>query len=371
MPARSSPSSSTRPAGPTNGRPSMSSRSPGLLADEHQPRLAGTGPRAHHRLRRALPQLAGAALLHGLAQRLEARGARGSERLECVGSRRAGSSLSRSRTPAMKPARIGCSGWNYADWRGGFYPQREPQRRWLELYAQRFDTVEVNTTFYRLPRRDAVAPGWRRRPTASPSRSRPAATSPTSSASPTSVRGWRASTSASSRSIEAGRLGPVLWQLPGNFHRDDARLHDWLEALPDGLHTIEFRHASWFAPPVMRALREHGGRADHRRPPRASVPDPRGDRRLAVRPLSLRRRGRGGNYSATEIEQWARRIAQWRRRQARVGLLQQRLARARARQRRAARPPARRRAQRRLDPGLGRRGSRTGSPASSGSTSSR
>ena len=51
----------------------------------------------------------------------------------------------------MKSARIGCSGWNYADWRGGFYPQREPQRRWLQIYAAHFDTVEVNATFYRLP----------------------------------------------------------------------------------------------------------------------------------------------------------------------------------------------------------------------------
>ena len=57
---------------------------------------------------------------------------------------------------------------------------------------------------------------------------------------------------------EAGRLGPVLWQLPENFHRDDERLADWLQALPDGLHTIEFRHPSWFADEVMDALRAHG-----------------------------------------------------------------------------------------------------------------
>jgi len=57
----------------------------------------------------------------------------------------------------MKPVRIGCSGWNYDDWRGRFYPQGEPRRRWLELYAERFDTVEVNATFYRLPTRKATA----------------------------------------------------------------------------------------------------------------------------------------------------------------------------------------------------------------------
>src|SRR5207302_272029 len=58
--------------------------------------------------------------------------------------------------------------------------------------------------------------------------------------------------------IEAGRLGPVLWQLPENFHRDDERLEGWLSLLPEGMHTIEFRHESWFAAPVMRMLKQHG-----------------------------------------------------------------------------------------------------------------
>ena len=54
--------------------------------------------------------------------------------------------------------RVGLSGWNYSHWRGGvFYPPRLPASRWLEFYAERFDTVEVNSTFYRLPRVDAVA----------------------------------------------------------------------------------------------------------------------------------------------------------------------------------------------------------------------
>src|SRR4051794_11206043 len=57
----------------------------------------------------------------------------------------------------LKPARIGCSGWQYADWRGAFYPERCPQRAWLEHYASVFDTVELNNTFYRLPKVDAVA----------------------------------------------------------------------------------------------------------------------------------------------------------------------------------------------------------------------
>jgi hypothetical protein len=58
----------------------------------------------------------------------------------------------------VKPIRIGCSGWNYQHWRNGvFYPPRLPPRRWLDYYARHFDTVEVNSTFYRLPRENAVA----------------------------------------------------------------------------------------------------------------------------------------------------------------------------------------------------------------------
>ena len=50
----------------------------------------------------------------------------------------------------MKPVRVGCSGWQYDDWRGVLYPERLAKGRWLERYSQVFDTVEVNSTFYRL-----------------------------------------------------------------------------------------------------------------------------------------------------------------------------------------------------------------------------
>ena len=56
----------------------------------------------------------------------------------------------------MKPAHVGCSGWNYPHWRGSVYPEGVPQSRWLEHYATLFDTVEVNATFYRLPKRETV-----------------------------------------------------------------------------------------------------------------------------------------------------------------------------------------------------------------------
>ena len=59
-------------------------------------------------------------------------------------------------TARRRPIRIGCSGWNYASWKQEFY-EGLPARLWLEHYARHFDTVEVNNTFYRLPRRQAVA----------------------------------------------------------------------------------------------------------------------------------------------------------------------------------------------------------------------
>jgi uncharacterized protein YecE (DUF72 family) len=213
----------------------------------------------------------------------------------------------------VKETRIGCSGWNYDDWRGPFYPPGEPRRRWLELYAEHFDTVEVNTTFYRLPNRDAVAAWVKQTPdtfvfTVKASRYL------------THIRRLQDLDQGIARFyeriqplVDGGRLGPVLWQLPGNFVRDDQRLHHWLEALPEGRHTIEFRHPSWFAPAVMEALRARGVAltvGDHPQRPFQSY-DATADWRF-IR-FHYGKRGRGGNYSAAELRTWARRIAQWRR----------------------------------------------------------
>jgi uncharacterized protein YecE (DUF72 family) len=213
----------------------------------------------------------------------------------------------------MSEVRIGCSGWMYDDWRGPFYPERAAKRRWLELYAERFDTVEVNSTFYRLARRSAVE-GW------------VAQTPPgflfTVKASRylTHIRRLLDIDEGIARFLEpldplleAGRLGPILWQLPENFRRDDARLTGLLERLPPGRHTIEFRHASWFVPEVFAALRAHGVALtlgdDKRRP----LPEPDvGTAGWRFVRFHYGHRGRAGNYSAAEISGWAERIATWR-----------------------------------------------------------
>jgi uncharacterized protein YecE (DUF72 family) len=216
----------------------------------------------------------------------------------------------------VKPARIGCSGWNYADWRGRLYPPGVPQRRWLEIYAEHFDTVEVNATFYRLPRRESVA-AWAQQTPEGFTFSVKASRYLTHIKRLTDLDvGIKRFYEPIEPLIEAGKLGPVLWQLPANFQRDDERLASWLEALPDGMHTIEFRDPSWFAPPVLAALRAHGvalAIGDHPERPFQSYE--------ATAPWRFVRfhygsRGRDGNYSATELDTWARRIAQWRRREA-------------------------------------------------------
>jgi len=213
----------------------------------------------------------------------------------------------------MNQVRIGCSGWMYDSWRGRLYPEGEPKRRWLELYAEHFDTVEVNSTFYRLARREAVA-GWVER---------------TSPGFLFAVKASRYLTHIKRLSgieegikrfyeplepmISAGRLGPVLWQLRENFHRDDERLHGWLERLPDGMHTIEFRHESWFVAPVLDALRARGVAltiGDH---PSRSFQSYECTAPWRFVRFHFGARGRAGNYSRTELHEWAERLALWRR----------------------------------------------------------
>jgi uncharacterized protein YecE (DUF72 family) len=211
-----------------------------------------------------------------------------------------------------KPVHIGCSGWNYRDWRGVIYPEGLPARRWLERYAELFDTVEVNNTFYRLPSENAVE-GWVEQ---SPGGFR---FSVKASRYLTHVKRLREVGQGMRRFFEAiaplarsPKLGPVLWQLPENFKRDDDRLGDALESLPEGRHCFEFRHPSWFVPEVYELLREHRVAlviGDHPKRPFQTHEMTAGW--TYVR-FHYGHRGRKGNYSERELEEWKRRIAAWR-----------------------------------------------------------
>jgi uncharacterized protein YecE (DUF72 family) len=212
----------------------------------------------------------------------------------------------------MEAVRIGCSGWNYADWRERVYPRGLPPARWLEHYATLFDTVEVNNTFYRLPRRSSVA-GWVEQTPPGFLFAVKASRFLTHMKRLTDMeQGVARFYERIEPLVESPKLGPVLWQLPERFLRDDERLAAGLERLPPGRHCFEFRHQSWFAPDMYELLREHGVAlviGDH--PAR-----PFQTRELTADWTYIRfhhgSRGRNGNYSERELATWRRRIAAWR-----------------------------------------------------------
>jgi uncharacterized protein YecE (DUF72 family) len=165
---------------------------------------------------------------------------------------------------AREPPRVGCSGWNYKTWRGRFYPSDRPSRSWLQYYASVFDTVEINNTFYHLPEAETFA-CWRRQ---------------TPAGFIVAVKASRFLTHIKrlkeprepidrlfSRAKALGpRLGPVLYQLPPNFLRNDVnleRLELFLRALPTRInrrvvrHVFEFRHPSWYVDETYRLLEGH------------------------------------------------------------------------------------------------------------------
>jgi uncharacterized protein YecE (DUF72 family) len=209
---------------------------------------------------------------------------------------------------------IGCSGWNYDHWRNGvYYPPGLPARAWLSFYADRFSTVEVNASFYRLPRRETVA-RWK---TGTPDEF---VFSVKVSRYLTHVKRLRDTGTHIAVLMEriepllgSPKLGPLLWQLPATFRRDDERLAATLADFPLGVrHAIEFRHESWFADEVLDLLRARkvalviadgpAGRAFQRQELTAD---------FAYVRLHHGARGRRGNYSPSELEDWADRIASW------------------------------------------------------------
>jgi uncharacterized protein YecE (DUF72 family) len=212
----------------------------------------------------------------------------------------------------VKPVRIGCSGWNYPHWRERAYPRGLPQRRWLEHYSTLFDTVEVNNTFYRLPSRNAVA-AWVEQTPPGFLFAVKASRFLTHMKRLTDMgRGVERFYERIEPLVRSPKLGPVLWQLPENFHRNDERLAGALAGLPAGRHCFEFRHPSWFVPEVHELLREYGAAlviGDHPERPFQT-------HELTADWTFIRfhhgSRGRNGNYSERELETWRRRIGAWR-----------------------------------------------------------
>jgi uncharacterized protein YecE (DUF72 family) len=208
-----------------------------------------------------------------------------------------------------RPVRIGCSGWNYADWRGRVYPPGCPQRRWLEHYATLFDTVEVNSTFYRLARPAAVARWLEQTPDGFLFTVKASRYLTHMKRLGDMERGVQRLYAGIAPLVESPKLGPMLWQLPERFHRDDERLAFALERLPPGRHCFEFRHPSWFTSEVYGLLHTHGVAFVHGHDARRPLPDPPLTADWTLIRFHYGARGRRGNYSDAELREWAARIA--------------------------------------------------------------
>ena len=151
----------------------------------------------------------------------------------------------------------GTSGFSYPAWRGSFYPEKLPATQMLTYYAGRLKTVEVNNTFYRMPKAETLAawaegtpPGFRfapKSPQQITHRQRLVGSAETL------AQFWKA------LAALGDKLGPALFQLPPFQRKDLPRLTDFLALMPAGARAaFEFRHASWFDDDVYAALSAHG-----------------------------------------------------------------------------------------------------------------
>ena len=159
---------------------------------------------------------------------------------------------------SREPIRIGCSGWQYRHWSGSFYPPRLPRRLWLEYYADRFETVEVNNSFYKLPAPGALASWHDRVPddfvfAVKASRYLTHMKKLRTPEAPLEALFQRA------RELNS-KLGPVLYQLPPQLHKNLERLKEFLDGVvrhPTVKHALEFRHPTWYEDDVLTLLEQH------------------------------------------------------------------------------------------------------------------
>ena len=153
--------------------------------------------------------------------------------------------------------RVGTSGWHYGHWAGPFYPPDLPKDKWLEFYAQHFDTVELNNTFYHLPKPQYL----KRWHNLTPKNFLYAVKA---SRYITHIKKLKDVSEELTRFLDLAallgrKLGPILYQLPPSLHKDIARLESFIELLPKSkIAVFEFRHESWYCEDTYKLLGRFG-----------------------------------------------------------------------------------------------------------------
>jgi len=213
--------------------------------------------------------------------------------------------------PRLRTVRIGTSGWHYKHWVGTFYPPRTPGAKMLAYYCERFDTVELNNSFYHLPRQTSLE-SWRD--------STPAGFCFAAKGSRflTHMKKLKDPEQGLARFLDTievlqHKLGPILFQLPPNWEVDFDRLSTFMGFLPrEHRYAFEFRNASWNVPTMYDLLRRHNmaycifDLAGFQSPIEVTADF-----------VYVRLHGPGGkyqgSYSEGALRKWAVRIAKWRR----------------------------------------------------------
>jgi uncharacterized protein YecE (DUF72 family) len=207
---------------------------------------------------------------------------------------------------------IGTSGWTYDGWRGPFYPEDVPKKRWLEWYAGQFATTEINGSFYRTPSLEAVE-AWREQTPDNFLFAWKASKF---------ITHWKRLSDKSVNSIElmesrlkvlGPKVGPVLFQLPARFKADRERLASFLKLLSKKyLYAFEFRDASWYDDEILALLRKRNVAlclSDHR-----DAPTPW---EVTASHVYIRGHGPTGEYKdrypLKTLRAWAESILKWKR----------------------------------------------------------
>ncbi|MEZ2339391.1 DUF72 domain-containing protein [Mucilaginibacter sp. RCC_168] len=152
---------------------------------------------------------------------------------------------------------IGCSGFHYKDWKGRFYPNDLPQRKWFDYYCEHFKTLELNVTFYRFPQLSFLQ-NWYAK---SPADFRFAVKAPRAITHYKKFNDTTELITSFYDTINQGlqeKLGPVLFQLPPSFIYDDEKLDRIINSLnPTFKNVLELRHVSWWNDSVYQKLAKH------------------------------------------------------------------------------------------------------------------
>ena len=215
-----------------------------------------------------------------------------------------------TRIPGSPKLKIGTSGWNYSHWKDIFYPSDVPRSKWLEFYVNHFDTVEVNATFYRLPKPETFDTWYRRT-------SENFLWAVKASKYITHTKRLRDSEEPLDRLYKAAgglkeKLGPILLQLPPSLSFDRDLFLSFCENLDHSYrHALEVRHTSWIHDNLFQILKENNiafcisdtaGRYPYHEAISADF--------LYIR-LHGSQKLYASEYSEEELQEWARKILKW------------------------------------------------------------